>query len=146
METKQGLSQSDASTKSRSLWSLYHPTFCNSLSRTRRPKRQQISKATKARAGMLQDQGSQMTPPVSEVGCMTASVGREHALERQQAQHTLSLTHSSLVTLSSKAFIIIRFSPAPVVMDFFKNNANRKPHLPFAVHRSTLGGQAHPFI
>lgn len=45
--------------------------------------------------------------------------GREQALERQQSHYTLSFTHSLLVTLSSKAFIIIRFSPAPVVMDFF---------------------------
>lgn len=145
MEMKHGLSQSDTRTKSLSLCHYTRPPSAihfpgQDQNGSRSPR------TTKARAGMFQDQGSQVTPPVSEVGCTTASVGRKHALERQQAHHTVSLTHSSLVTLSSKAFIIIRFSPAPVVMDFFFNNANRKPHLPFAFHRSTLGGQAHPFI
>lgn len=37
------------------------------------------------------------------------------------SRHTthLALSHSSLITLNSKAFIMIRFRPVPVVIDFF---------------------------
>ena len=97
-------------------------------------KRKQISKNYESQRTNVPRLMIQVILPVSEIHCTHSNSGvKTWPGEAAGTPHTLSFIPSSLITLSSKAFIMIRSSPASGVMDFLLSNSNRKLYLPWKI-------------